>query len=403
MTSLVIPWLTLPPLQQLFSLFDKEGATLRLVGGSVRDGLLGLPVSDIDLAVDQAPEWVMRLLKKNHIKAIPTGIDHGTVTAVIDKRPYQITTLRVDVQTFGRRAHVAFTDDWVQDALRRDFTMNAIYSDKNGQLFDPVGGIEDLKNNRVRFIGSPAQRIKEDYLRILRFFRFSARFGHEPYDQEGLKACKLYASHLPHLARERVTDEFLKLLQLPSPLYSLDAMNETGVLSYILHPGTWDELKALVKLEQACTYLPATFVRLAAFHPALQEIKARLRLSKKQESFLGFLIKNHGLVTNESFKHQSYRWGKEEVFDLALLQTARRVSVGELSLETGARFLTALHNHFDSWSIPPFPLTGDDVLSLGIKEGNKIGSLLREVETWWIAQDLAPDRNACLAQLEALL
>lgn len=172
MTSLTAPWLILPPLQHLFTLFDKAGAKLRLVGGSVRDGLLGLPVSDIDLAVDRAPQWVMDLLKTNHIKAIPTGIDHGTITAVIDKRPYQITTLRVDIKTFGRRAHVAFTDDWLQDALRRDFTINAIYADKNGQLFDPVGGIADLKNNRIRFIGNPSQRIKEDYLRILRFFPF---------------------------------------------------------------------------------------------------------------------------------------------------------------------------------------------------------------------------------------
>lgn len=403
MTALIAPWLALPTLQQLFSLFEGEGATLRLVGGSVRDGLLSLPVSDIDLAVDRDPQWVMALLKKNHIKAIPIGIEHGTITAVIDKKPYQITTLRVDVKTFGRRAHVAFTDDWVQDALRRDFTMNAIYADKNGQLFDPVGGLEDLKNNRVQFIGNASQRIKEDYLRILRFFRFSARFGQEPYDPEGLKACKTYASHLPHLARERVTDEFLKLLQLPSPLYTLDTMNETGVLTYILHPGTWEDLKALVALEKASRLPPSSLVRLTAFHPALDEIKAHLRLSKKRESHLIFLMKNHGQVTNEFFKHQAYRWGKEKVFDLALLQTAHRVCLGELSLETASPFLNQLHELFDPWVAPPFPLTGDDVLSHGIKEGNRIGALLRAVETWWIDQDFAPDRNACLAYLSTLL
>ena len=238
-TRLASPWLTLPSLQHLFDLFEKEGATLRLVGGSVRDGLLGLPVNDIDLAVDRDPHWVMDLLHKHHIKAIPTGIDHGTVTAVLDKRPYQITTLRVDVKTFGRKAHVAFTEDWVQDALRRDFTMNAIYADKMGFLFDPVDGLEDLKEHRVQFIGKASLRIKEDYLRILRFFRFSARFGQEPYDGEGLQACRLYATHLPQLARERVTEEFLKILDLPSPLYALDMMKETDVLTYILHPKTW--------------------------------------------------------------------------------------------------------------------------------------------------------------------
>lgn len=403
MTSLNAPWLALPALQQLFTLFQKEGATLRLVGGSVRDGLLGLPVSDIDFAVDQPPQWVLELLKRNHIKAIPTGIDHGTITAVIDKKPYQITTLRVDIKTFGRKAHVAFTDDWVQDALRRDFTMNAIYADQKGQLFDPVKGVVDLKNKKVRFIGNASQRIKEDYLRILRFFRFSARFGHEPYDSEGLDACKMYASHLPHLARERVTDEFLKILQLPSPLYALDAMNETNVLGYILHPGTWEDLKTLVALEKALHLPPSVLVRLVAFHPALEEIQAHLRLSKKQESILAFLMKNHGLVSAESFKHQSYRWGKDKVFDLTLLQTAQRVRSSDVSLEEGIHILRDLHKQFDPWLIPSFPLKGEDVLSHGIKEGHQIGILLRQVEKWWISQDLDPDRNDCLVYLATLL
>ncbi|MBI2707640.1 MAG: CCA tRNA nucleotidyltransferase, partial [Proteobacteria bacterium] len=321
MPHLNAPWLALPALQQLFDLFEKEGATLRLVGGSVRDGLLGLPVNDIDLAVDRDPLWVMNLLKSRQIKAIPTGIDHGTITAVLDKRPYQITTLRVDVKTFGRKAHVAFTEDWIQDAYRRDFSINAIYADKNGHLFDPVGGVNDLNTRVVRFIGEAAQRIKEDYLRILRFFRFSARFGHEPYDKEGLQACAQYASHLPHLARERVTEEFLKLLELSSPLYALQAMQETGVLAYILHPQSWGAINALISLEKELDFLPSPCVRLAAFHPALEEIKRHLRLSRKQQSILAFLLRNHKPVTQTSFKHQAYLWGKEKTFDLALFQT----------------------------------------------------------------------------------
>ncbi|HUX78261.1 MAG TPA: CCA tRNA nucleotidyltransferase, partial [Alphaproteobacteria bacterium] len=300
MPRLASPWLFIPALQHLFDIFENEGATLRLVGGSVRDGLLGLPVNDIDFAVDRDPHWVMDLLEKNHIKVIPTGIDHGTVTAVLDKRPYQITTLRVDVKTFGRKAQVAFTENWVQDALRRDFTMNAIYANKEGHLFDPVGGLEDLKTKRVRFIGEASLRIKEDYLRILRFFRFSARFGHEPYDTEGLKACEHYASHLPHLARERVTEEFIKLLELSSPLYALDAMKETGVLTYITHPGTWETLKALITLEKAAGVMSSALQRLAAFHPALSEIKVNLRLSKKQESALAFFLRKHAVVTESS-------------------------------------------------------------------------------------------------------
>ena len=403
MTRLSSSWLSIPALQNLFDLFEKEGAILRLVGGSVRDGLLDLPVSDIDLAVDRDPHWVMDLLKKNQIKAIPTGIDHGTVTAVLDKRPYQITTLRVDVKTFGRKAHVAFTENWVQDALRRDFTMNAIYADKKGDLFDPVGGLEDLEAHRVRFIGKASLRIKEDYLRILRFFRFSARFGHEPYDAEGLEACGLYASHLPHLARERVTEEFLKLLELPSPLYALDAMKETGVLAYITHPETWENLKALVALEKAANIDPSPLLRLATFHPAMADIKTHLRLSKKQESTLSFFMEKHTSITVTSFKQQAYLWGKDRTFDLILLQTAQRLADSEISLEEGVSFLKDMHRLFDPWTIPPFPVTGKDLLALGVKEGQEIGTLLKAVETWWTSQDLEPDRKACLAYLSTLL
>lgn len=402
MTSLSASWLTLPPLQHLFDLFEKKGALLRLVGGSVRDGLLGLPVNDIDFAIDRDPHWVMTTLQEHHIKVIPTGIEHGTVTAVLEKRPYQITTLRVDVKTFGRRAHVAFTEDWVQDALRRDFTINAIYADKNGQLFDPVGGLEDLKAHRVRFIGDASLRIQEDYLRILRFFRFSARFGHEPYDSEGLQACKLYAPHLPHLARERVTEEFLKIMELGSPLYALDAMHETGVLAYILHPGTWEDLKALVPLEHAIPLPPSALLRMAAFHPTLGEIKAHLRLSKNQESALAFFLKKHPLLTKESFKSQAYHWGKERAFDLALLQAARRLGVAETSLEEASHFIQTLHHLFDAWPLPSFPLTGEDLLANGIKEGVEVGRLLKAVETWWIAQDFQPDHQTCVEYLLTL-
>jgi len=402
MARLEAPWLTLTPLQQLFALFEKEGALLRLVGGCVRDGLLGLPVNDIDLAVDKDPHWVMATLQKHHIKAIPTGIEHGTVTAVLEKRPYQITTLRVDVKTFGRKAHVAFTEDWVQDALRRDFTINAIYADKNGQLFDPVGGLENLQAHRVKFIGDANLRIQEDYLRILRFFRFSARFGHEPYDSQGLEACKLHASHLPHLARERVTEEFLKIMELPFPLYALDVMNETGALTYILHPGTWEDLKALVALEKTIPLLPSALLRIAAFHPALGEIKAHLRLSKKQATSLAFFLKKHLLLTKESFKHQAYLWSKEQAFDLALLQTARRFAASGISLEEGTHFIQALHQLFDAWEIPSFPLTGEDLLNHGIKEGLEVGHLLKTVESWWISHDFQPDHQACIDHLLSL-
>jgi poly(A) polymerase len=403
MMKLTAPWLTLPAVQHLFDIFEKEGATLRLVGGSVRDGLLNLSVSDIDFAVDKNPNWVMQLLKSHHIKCIPTGIDHGTVTAVIDRRPYQITTLRLDVETFGRKANVEFTNDWAQDAQRRDFTINAIYADKNGDLFDPVNGVQDLENHIVRFIGEASLRIKEDYLRILRFFRFSARFGHEPYDAEGLKACSEFASHLPHLARERVTDEFMKLLTLPSPLYTLEAMNETGVLAYILHPGTWDVLKVLITLEKGLDLTIFPLQRLAAFHPVIEEVRKHLRLSNKQTHTLAFLSKSHPLVTKETFKQQAYYAGREETFELAVIQTAQRISNSNLSLPEGEILLQNLFETFKDWEVPEFPLTGNDLLEAGIKEGKDVGRLLRTLEQWWLSQGLSPDRKTCLSELSRLL
>jgi poly(A) polymerase len=402
-THLTAPWLKLKELQDLFHLLEKEGATLRLVGGSVRDGLLGLPVNDIDLAVDREPQWVLDFLNANHIKAIPTGIEHGTITAVLDKRPYQITTLRVDVKTFGRKAHVAFTEDWVGDAQRRDFTINAIYADRNGHLFDPVGGLEDLKNHRVRFIGDASKRIKEDYLRILRFFRFSARFGHEPYDEEGLKACAQYASHLPHLARERVTEEFLKLLELSSPLYALKAMATTGVLPYIFHLSTWEVLESLLALEKSVKIPIVAILRLAAFSPPFIEIKTHLRLSNKQISDLTYLLKDHDLILSASFKQQAYLLGKERVLDLSLLQTAQRVAFHKITLEEGAHFLKEIQQLSQSWRVPAFPLTGEDILSQGVKEGQQVGALLKMVESWWLEENLEPNRKACLSYLSTLL
>jgi poly(A) polymerase len=403
MKKLTAGWLKLPGLQRLFTLFLQEGATLRLVGGSVRDGLLGLPTNDIDLAVDRPPQWVLDILIKNHIKAIPTGFDHGTITAVLDKQPYQITTLRLDIKTFGRKAEVAFTEDWVQDAQRRDFTINALYADKEGNLFDPVGGIEDLEEHQVRFIGNPSQRIKEDYLRILRFFRFSARFGREPYSPEGLESCREFASHLPHLARERITDEFLQILGLPAPLYALEAMRETGVLPYIFHPKVWEDFKTLLSLEEAMELAPDPLLRLASFHPLLSELKSHLRLSKDQTTKLSFLLKEHDPITIDSYKHFAYLWGKEGTLDAAILQTTYRLVSEEISLNDGATFLKHLQTLLNAFPIPVFPLKGRDLLALHIKPGEALGELLKAVENWWISEDFTPDKKACVEHLKSLL
>lgn len=369
----------------------------------MRDGLLDLPVTDIDLAIDRSPEWVLNFLTSHQIHAIPTGIDHGTITAVIDKRPYQITTLRVDVKTFGRKAEVAFTEDWHQDALRRDFTINALYADRKGHLFDPVGGLEDLKAHRVRFIGDPAERIQEDYLRILRFFRFSARFGHEPYDKQGLKACAQYASFLPHLARERIGEEFLKILDLASPFYGLKAMDETGVLIQILPSFTLEPLKVLTALEEKTHIPPSPLLRLASLNPSRAEVTSALRLSNHDHQRLAFLLAPHDLVTQTSFKTFAYRFQKEPVFHLAFLQTIDHIQKGNLSFQEGVAFLKDLLHDFQEWTVPPFPLKGEDVLAEGIPEGQEVGLLMRKVREWWFSQNLEPDRAACLAYLVALI
>ncbi|MBL8676009.1 MAG: CCA tRNA nucleotidyltransferase [Alphaproteobacteria bacterium] len=403
MKKLTAGWLKLPGLQRLFTLFHEEGATLRLVGGSVRDGLLGLPTNDIDLAVDRPPQWVQDILVKNHIKAIPTGFDHGTITAVLDKQTYQITTLRLDIKTFGRKAEVAFTEDWVRDAQRRDFTINALYADKEGNLFDPVGGLEDLENRCLQFIGNPSQRIKEDYLRILRFFRFSARFGKEPYSQEGLEACREFASHLPHLARERVTDEFLQILELPAPLYALEVMKETGVLPYIFHPKVWEDFKTLLLLEKTMGMAPDPLLRLASFHPLLSELKSHLRLSKVQITKLSFLLREHTPITIGSYKHFAYLWGKEHTFHAAILQTAYHLVSKELSLKEGTVFLEHLQTLLNTAHIPIFPLKGRDLLALHIKPGKSLGELLKAVENWWIFENFTPDKKACIKYLKSLL
>jgi len=227
--SLQPEWLTAQSVSAVFNAFEVTGCDLRAVGGCVRDALLGRPVSDIDLATPAPPEQVLALAQAAGLKAIPTGLSHGTVTVVAEQESFQITTLRKDIETDGRHAKVAFTDDWQQDAARRDFTMNALYLDRNGSLTDFFGGVEDARAGRVRFIGSPDDRIQEDYLRILRFFRFQAHYGNAPIDEAARQACARHARGVAVLSGERVQAELLKLLEAPRTADFVDSLNETGV------------------------------------------------------------------------------------------------------------------------------------------------------------------------------
>ena len=349
-----------------------EGLT-RYVGGAIRDDLLGLPVNDIDLATRIAPDEVMQRLEKARIKAVPTGIDHGTVTAVSDGHPFEITTLRRDVSTDGRRATVAFTDDWKEDAARRDFTINALSADPlTGELFDYFGGLEDLTKRHIRFIGDPLQRIAEDHLRILRFFRFHARFDAGEPDAEALAACTARANDLMALSRERIADELLKLLAVPDPSKTVRIMLERGILAPVLPEITRDrgsELEALLAAEAEAGIAPDPLRRLAALLPrdtaVAEDIAVRLRLSNKARKRLACVASTD---LEQSAQALAYRVGPDCAVDRLLLagkpEAAREIA---------------------AWHAPRLPVSGGQLIKRGLKEGPVVARTLRSIEDRWVA------------------
>ena len=396
MSDLHPPWLAEPPVQRLLAALDAIGIEARFVGGCVRDALLGIAGGDTDLATPAPPETVMAALRKARIKVVPTGIAHGTVTAVIASRPFEITTLRRDVETYGRRAKVAFDADWDEDAARRDFTINAIYLAPDGTLFDPVGGRADLAAHRVRFVGDPATRIAEDVLRILRYYRFEARFGAGDGDPDARAACRARAAKLPALSAERVWRELSRLLSSPNPIRALRMMRDDSVLAAILPEATRiDRLDNLVALsDDPLLRLAALIEANGAGASALAE---RLRLSKIEHNRLAGLAGPWPVEPDADDRAQRlslYRLGQKRYGDLLLLLAADR------RLKTAA--LHKLTELAETWSIPAFPLGGDDVTALGIAPGPRVGRLLAAVKRWWEDGDFAADRAACLAKLKEL-
>jgi poly(A) polymerase len=378
-------------IRRLLDALAQGGVGARFVGGCVRDTLLGRAIGDIDVAVDKPPDVVVRALEAAAIKVVPTGIKHGTVTAVIDRRPFELTTLRRDVETDGRRAIVAFTDDWLVDASRRDFTFNALYATPDGTLFDPFDGRADLAAGRVRFIGDADRRIEEDRLRVLRFFRFYAWFGRPPIDGEGFAACRRNAATLGALSAERVAKELLRLLAAPAPADALEAMVEAGALDHWLpeYEGT-TRLRALVGREGG---QPDAVRRLAAI-VASPAVARRLRLSTQETLRLELMLAPENTVHLDADTHglrtQIYRLGTSLFIDRVLL---------DVDAPGDWRAAVALAR---SWTPPDLPVKGADVLKLGLKPGRKVGRLLETVEHWWIAGDFTADRAACLAELKRL-
>src|SRR5581483_12159264 len=255
-------WLKRPQVVRVFQALSKNGAAIRAVGGAVRNSLLGLPVAEIDLATTALPERVMALARSADLKAVPTGIEHGTVTVVADGMPFEVTTLRRDVETYGRHAKIAFTEDWEEDARRRDFTLNALYADRDGTVFDPLGGYADLVAGRVRFIGKPEDRIKEDYLRILRFFRFNAYYGKGPLDPEGLAACVRLRVGLTQLSAERIAGELRRILVAPGAVRAVRALFDYGLLTDVLGGAPrMMRFERLVAVEEALGLAPDPALR----------------------------------------------------------------------------------------------------------------------------------------------
>lgn len=374
MNGITLPdaeWRRQPGLDRLAATLGSGNA--RFVGGAVRDTLLGLSVTDVDLATPLAPDHVVELLERAGIKAIPTGIAHGTITAVSSGTVVEVTTLRRDVSTDGRRATVAFTDDWREDAARRDFTINALYADpQSGEIFDYFGGLADLEARHIRFIGDPLQRIAEDHLRILRFFRFLARFGDTP-DQAALDACTARANDLMALSRERIRDELLKLLVAPDAVRVLRLMVERGILTPVvpeIDAAGVDRLAALAQTEAAADLSPEPIRRLAAVLPpeaaANEAVGARLKLSNAERQSLASAILPD---IAEGPLALAYRIGSGRAADRLLL------AGDAASARTVAQ-----------WTPPRLPLTGGALIGRGLSKGPDVAKALRRIEDRWIAE-----------------
>ena len=403
------PWMTAGATAAVMSALRAAGGedSARFVGGCVRNALLGLEVSDIDIATPLTPDQVTAALKTAGLKAVPTGAAHGTITAVAQGKPFEITTLRRDVETAGRHAVVAFTDDWAADAARRDFTFNALYADETGRLFDPNGGgLEDLKAGDVVFVGDPAKRIAEDALRILRFFRFIAWYGRGEPDPAGLEACQAARDQVSSLSAERVAKELLTLLAAEDPRRALALMAKTGVLTLVVPAAQGlARFDRLVAIETEMLFSEDPLLRLASLlpdDPAAGEATAkRLRLSNAQrERLVAALGTDPALVSWMSPKQARqivWRLGAQAFCDRVTLAWAG--SAGR----KGTMQWRALLPMAQSWPRPALPLTGDEVVAAGVPPGPQVGAVLREIEAWWIDNDFIEDKLSVVERLKAVV
>lgn len=381
-------WLREPHLQQLMVAISRAGGEARVAGGAVRNAVLGEPVTEIDLAVNLQPLEVTRICKAAGFAVHPTGIDHGTLTVVVHGKPFEITTLRRDVTTDGRRAKVAYTDDWQVDALRRDFTMNAMFADVDGKIYDFTNGYVDATRRKVRFVGTPGTRIKEDYLRILRFFRFHARYGKSAPDSKGLAACIRHRKGLKNLSVERIRQELMKLLVASRAAPTLKIMSENKILMEITaHNTNWRTLARLP---------PDSVLRLYSLSTDPLSLKDRFRLSNADAKRIEQLVDAPAIspkFREEEQRRILYALGVKTWQDAVHLAWAKSAKP---STDPAWSALASLP---ERWPIPNFPIKGNDLLASGHAHGPALGQMLRELEDWWIASDFKPTREQLLQKV----
>lgn len=403
-----VDWLQNSQIQKLLHILSLDGEEARIVGGAVRNQLLGKPISDIDIATTCLPQQVIKRAEQAGFKAIPTGIDFGTVTVVVDSCSYEVTTLRSDIEADGRYAKVAFSRNWKKDAERRDFTVNALYCDAAGQLYDEVGGLSDIESRTVRFIGVAEKRISEDYLRILRFFRFYAWYGEGRPDVQGLKACVCLKQGLQKLSPERIWGEMKKLLSAPDPARALLWMRQSGILTFIF-PETekWgiDAIHSLIKTEHDLGWKADPLLRLESLLPPdpvrLLDMARRLHLSNKEKIRLKAWAELETINQDSSdafLKKIIYFRGRQPILDqLSLSLAAARA--GALKEDTDlqkAGHYARLYQLAQRWQIPTFPVRGEELLKKGFTKGVLLGQKLKELEAIWIESGFSMSHNELL-------
>ncbi len=406
------PWLEHEATRKLLDALQCEGHEVRFVGGCVRDAVARRPVNDIDLAVPFVPEKTVEFLERAGLRAIPTGLKHGTVTALVDGVGFEITTLRRDVATDGRHALVEFTDDWRADAARRDFTINALSCTPDGAVYDYFDGLSDLGNGLVRFVGIPKKRLEEDVLRLLRFFRFYAYYGIPPMDADSLSACRVAAPELSKLSAERVSSELMKIMASSDPAGIFLIMNGERILPHILPEASdfgrlrllaWLETRGLVmdSLRVDALRRLASLIAVSA-HDA-EILARRLRLSRAQGQRLVRLsnpaVVPHASMTEQEARYWLYRLGADEFRDLVLLAWSACKAVQLRPRPGETECWINLLRLAEVWHPVVFPLAGKDVLEHGCVSGKAVGVLLNDVRSWWEKGDFQAGRDACLAEL----